>query len=77
MQNTCYFHMVHQLLFFNLRKLWYIALFPKIKQKNEIDEIQLTSMNIPQMTIMTKNMTATEREYPNIGAFNHLNIELF
>ena len=34
-------------------------------------------MNIPQMTIMTKNMTATEREYPNIGAFNHLNGELF
>ena len=51
---------------------------PKNKtKKNEIDEIQLTSMNIPQMTIMTKNMTATEREYPNIGAFNHLNIELF
>ena len=34
-------------------------------------------VNIPQMTIMTKNMTATEREYPNIGAFNHLNGELF
>ena len=50
---------------------------PKNKTKNEIDEIQLTSMNIPQMTIMTKNMTATEREYLNIGAFNHLNIELF
>ena len=51
---------------------------PKNKtKKNEIDEIQLTTMNIPQMTIMTKNMTATEREYPNIGAFNHLNGELF
>ena len=50
---------------------------PKNKTKNEIDEIQLTTMNIPQMTIMTKNMTATEREYPNIGALNHLNVELF